>query len=237
MRREFLQFAALAVAVTEPLFAQTLARPAATPEQSWQEYFRQGETILHDGEIRGDAGLLLQAITILRDKALPLTSRTTDNNDNWVRTRARIGRATLCIGALTHNAKYYTEAASIFRSVLAVRARSSSPNAWADDQNNLGGALLGLSKTTSNGPLLKEAEAAFASALEIYSSQKSPKLWADAQTNLGITHFLIGQSTGNTAYYARARDELASAQPHLAKPAADSVASLLKVIEQRILKG
>jgi tetratricopeptide (TPR) repeat protein len=216
--------------------AQTAPASAIAKENGWGEAMEQGNALLHEGEVHGNPALLAQAAHIFRERALPLASRELRPTD-WADTHAKLGRAYLCIGALTANLAYYEQAVSAYRASLEVRSRATSPDAWANAQNNLGGALLGIGKLARQVPRLQDAEAAFAGALEIYSVDVAPKQWAEARTNLGVTHFLLGQFTGEAAYYARAREELTSAQPHLAKSAADSVAGLLRQIENRISKG
>jgi tetratricopeptide (TPR) repeat protein len=245
MRRVFsgLRAALVAFAMGSSAFApdglalaQAVSAPAKTAENSWAEAIRQGGALQNEGEIHGDVKLLTQAAEIFRQRALPLAPRQSRAAD-WAETQGKLGRAYLCIGALSGNLSYYEEAVSAYRSVLEVRARAASPDEWANAQNNIGGALLGIGKLTAQVPRLQEAEKAFRLALEIYTIDGSPKQWADAQTNLGVTHFLLGDFTGDTAYFASAREELASAQPMLAKPAANGVASILRQIERRIPSG
>lgn len=193
----------------------------------------QGDALLQEGEIHGDVKLLAQAADIFRQQALPLARRETRANE-WAQTQAKLGRAHLCIGALTGNLTHFEEAVTAFRLVLKTSSRASAPTRWAVVQNNLGGALLGIGKKTGQVPTLKDAEAAFRLAMEVHTVQAAPKQWAEAQTNLGITHFLLGDLTGDTAYFLSAREELALAQPLLAKSAAQSVAIIIKQVERRI---
>jgi tetratricopeptide (TPR) repeat protein len=243
MRRVFSKSQAALIAAVIGAFgfapyglAQTVPMSATAAQKSWDEAIRQGNALLHEGEIHGNVALLSQAADIFRERALPLAPRQSRATD-WAETQGKLGRAYLCIGALTGKLSHYEDAETAYRSALEVRSRAAAPEQWADAQNNLGGALLGIGKLTSQVPRLQEAEAAFRSALAIYTIDAAPKQWADARTNLGVTHFLLGQFTGDAAYYSLAREELMSAQPHLAKAAADSVAGLLRQIERRTSKG
>lgn len=209
------------------------SKNAVTAQKTWSEAFIQGDALLQEGEIHGDVKLLAQAADIFRQEALPLARYETRSNE-WAQTQAKLGRAQLCIGALTGDLTQFEEAATTFRLALKASSRESAPTRWAVVQNNLGGALLGIGKKTGQVPTLKDAEAAFRLAMEVHTVQAAPKQWAEAQTNLGITHFLLGDLTGDTTYFSSARDELLSAQPLLAKPAAQSVATILKQVERRI---
>jgi tetratricopeptide (TPR) repeat protein len=197
---------------------------------------QRGGALLQEGEVHGNVDLLSQAANIFAQEALPLAPRQTKTAD-WALTQRKLGRALLCIGALTRHLPHYEAAVAAYRSVLEVHPRSASPSDWADAQNNLGGALLGIGKQTRQLQPLEQAETAFRAALEIYTIDDMPKKWADAETNLGITHFLLGQFTGNATYYVQARDELAHAQPYLVKQSADSLDTILRQIERRIAKN
>ena len=221
--------AASALVSHSPVFAQ----PAPSAGANRNDAYRQGVALLQQGEINGDVALLNRAANIFRQNALALTPQK-DKAANWADIQGKLGRALLCIGALTQSQPHYEQAASAYRAALGVKTRSASPQDWASLQNGLGGALLGMGKMTGLTAHLQLAESAFRSALDVYSKEETPVQWADARTNLGITHFMLGDLTGDKKYYSAALEELASAQPLLARSAANSVAAILKQIERRI---
>lgn len=92
------------------------------------------------------------------------------------------------------NEQSLQEAIDIYRRVLDLRPRSSSPELWARTQNKLGVAILRLGVGTNSVPLITGAVSAFEAALEVQTQSSNPDGWAVTTANLADALVQLGNS-------------------------------------------
>ena len=146
------------------------------------------------GEMRGNAGHLSEAVTLLRDLVKEFTREQAPMV--WALTQNNLGNALRTLGERTGQTGQLEEAVSAFRSALQEYTRERSPMAWAATKNNLGNALQTLGERTGQIEQLEEAVSAFRSALQEYTRERSPMAWAATQNNLGVALRTLGERTG-----------------------------------------
>lgn len=90
------------------------------------------------------------------------------------------------------NERLLQEAIAIYRRLLDLRPRSSSPELWARTQNKLGNAILRLGVGSNSVPLISGAVSAFEAALEVQTLEADPREWAGTTANLADALVQLG---------------------------------------------
>jgi tetratricopeptide (TPR) repeat protein len=196
-----------------------LARAQAQYETAAGHYERAAETAaafdrqaalgwwLSQADILDDHGRLFpgpslhRAVTILRDKCLPLTPRATSGAD-WAATQNNLGNALRTLGERAggeDGLAALNDAVTAYRGALEVYTRKDMPVGWATTQNNLGIALRTLGELVGGAKglsALNEAVAAYRAALEVHTRKDMPANWALIQNNLGVALQTFGERAG-----------------------------------------
>lgn len=90
------------------------------------------------------------------------------------------------------NQRSLQEAIDIYRRVLDLRPRNSSPLLWARTQNKLGNAILRLGVGTNSIPLITGAVSAFQAALDVQTPAADPQDWPRTTANLADALVQLG---------------------------------------------
>lgn len=194
------------------------------------------------GVIGVDDALLLNAINIYRNEALPLLDRATEPYQ-WATIQNRLGQALLVLGTREGKVPTLVEAASAHRVALEIYEREGErlPLAVAMTFNNLGTALQNLGRLESGKARLEEAVQAHRNALTLYQGERAKYMEADTQNYLGSALLSLGKrESGNARLEEAVRAHRAAllistrySDPHYWAAAQNSLGSALNNLGER----
>lgn len=126
------------------------------------------------GRVQGDSDALLRAITICREKALPLAPRDVSPED-WAETQSFLGISLRMLGELESGTARLREALPFYRASSEVQTRERDPVQWAAGQDALGDVLRLIGERERGTAELRDAVEAHRAALEGYTRANAPK--------------------------------------------------------------
>ena len=194
------------------LYAQ--AAVTAAPFDSgaaWAHYIHQASALQKHSDLFPGLDRLREAVTVLRDRALPLTSEV-DTPTDWATTQNNLGNALRILGERARGEAGLAarnDAAAAFEAALRVYTERDMPAQWATTQNNLGVALQTLGERAGGEAglaALNDAVTAYRAALRVYTERDMPAQWAMTQHNLGNALQTIGERAGGEAGLAALND-------------------------------
>jgi tetratricopeptide (TPR) repeat protein len=127
-----------------------------------------------NGRTQGDNQALLRAISLCREKALPLAPREVSAED-WADTHTFLSGLLMMLGESESGTTHLREALVVDRKSLEVYTRERNPLKWAAIQNSTGWLLREIGERERATKELEESVGAHRAALEEYSRAGEPK--------------------------------------------------------------
>lgn len=164
----------------------------------WRFSMNEAAALTQAGELLGDNEALREAIQILQEDALALTSRS-DSPMDWASTQNHLGASLQVLGEREPGLANLEQARNAYEAALSERTMQRSAFGWVETNNNLGQVLQILYERGGNPELLRLAGEAHARAAATASRNEHPLQWAQTQANLGNFAMNTFDATGDPA--------------------------------------